>query len=430
MTNSPRPNTSSPLANSSIIGNSAASFNVSADPGEGEGQREGDTSYMGSDQEENTARSTTSSSDQLSELGVETMLRPGSRNSDTTVKGKGRVSFESPMSSPKEIPGDQAIFSGISHMDDVHLYRESQSMLLSLLNYHAPYIPNKRPDPLFEYGIKDGLLPGRTLAETDQIRNIILRLTSPHVNCLWDNLGTAVKEFCAHDFWLTDLVKIELSPSLTIYSLYKEKLIEIAHLILALHQILDSFSDFFYKGKGFSFSVDPDYKLTRTLAVHTEPSVIMLTGAMLQKRCKIAANQILTYSNTLKKSTLNFDECESVMSYNSTLPDVRESYSTLSPLQQITAFASRMDYSTDLNYDAEQGRSLLLQRQRDLSRPEAPLAPYSHHERVHAIQPPEEVYQARLSYFSQNVNTSEPDSISQALQLLRLQLRRSLFDSV
>lgn len=177
----------------------------------------------------------------------------------------------------------ESIFKGKRHFEDVQIYKEN--IHESLTRYHEEYDPLVALDPLFDYGSSDGSLPGRTDEETMSLRDILLRLYSPRTDCMWDDLPSAIDEFMKYQFTVDDLVSFN-SGGITHYYLHKEQLVEIAHIILALNQVLENLAFFFYKGKKSTFDVDPDYKLTQIMAGHYQEKEIILTGPILQRRCQ------------------------------------------------------------------------------------------------------------------------------------------------
>lgn len=177
-----------------------------------------------------------------------------------------------------------------------------------------------------------------------------------------------------------------MSP-VSFYSIEKARLLEISHIVMALDQVLDVWSEFYYKGSNLSFDIDPDYKMLRIMAIHDRPLNILLTGSILQKRCKVAVIHIIKYITTLQRSSPNSEGCVTVASYNSTLPSARMEYAALSPLQQITAFAARDDYMPEFSMKAMEGRSVLFSRHEDRKRPELRYYPYEHREHVPSKSP-------------------------------------------
>ena len=65
----------------------------------------------------------------------------------------------------------------------------------SLSRYHRRFNPAIDDDPLVFFGGVDGRLPGKSLEDSQGIRDILWRWYSPHVEGLWVDLPTIIDEF-------------------------------------------------------------------------------------------------------------------------------------------------------------------------------------------------------------------------------------------
>ncbi|KAF9541395.1 hypothetical protein CPC08DRAFT_605757, partial [Agrocybe pediades] len=177
-------------------------------------------------------------------------------------------------------------------------------------------------DPLEEFGAINGLLPDRPPEEAMMLRDIVIRWTYPHLDCLWESLPQAVNSFLKARVTITELVAYDLSDD-TFYGLPKGRLNEIAQILLALNQILASFAEFFYRGKKSAFTADANFSLLKLLAWHPKPSELALTIPVVQRRCEMAVIHITKYFNKIRSIFADDDRADSVTSYNSSTPSER-----------------------------------------------------------------------------------------------------------
>lgn len=217
------------------------------------------------------------------------------------------------------------IFAGISYVNKLDITVEP--LLLSVQRWHAKYIPGSHIDPLFEFGIVDGCLPGRSIEETAFFRNIVLRWSMPHCQCFWDSLPDAVEEFTSRDFTVRDLVPVA-QDDLSFYSMLAPRLNQIAQMELALTQVLQGLTDFLQQDRGVAFTLDPNFNLVRLLAWHDNPTEMILTLPVIQDRARLAVKHIKKLFNQVRANLLPYDETKSVSSYNSTTPEERRQYDT------------------------------------------------------------------------------------------------------
>ncbi|KAF9542449.1 hypothetical protein CPC08DRAFT_592968, partial [Agrocybe pediades] len=199
-------------------------------------------------------------------------------------------------------------------------------------------------DPLEEFGAVNGYLPDRPAEEAMTLRDIVIRWTYPHLMCLWESLPLGVKSFLNARVSITELIAYDLPNDTTVYGLPKERLNEIAQIILALTQILAAFAEFFYRGKKSAYTVDVNFSLLKLLAWHSKPSEIVLTVPILQRRCEMAVIHITKYFNKIRSIFADDDRADSIISYNSSTPSERSRLARLSPRSVLIHLAARDDY--------------------------------------------------------------------------------------
>ncbi|KAJ7756265.1 hypothetical protein B0H16DRAFT_1458261 [Mycena metata] len=81
----------------------------------------------------------------------------------------------------------------ISFGRSIEIYNEP--LHASVARYHPRYDPLVDHDPLTQYGAVDHVMPGKTVAETMVLRDVLLRLGTPHRKWYWDTLEQAVQSF-------------------------------------------------------------------------------------------------------------------------------------------------------------------------------------------------------------------------------------------
>ena len=132
---------------------------------------------------------------------------------------------------------------------------------------------------LFFGGI-NGKLPGKSLEDSQGIRDILWRWYSPHVEGLWVNLLTIIDKF--HQVRLTlDLIKDFMVNSIMYYSVPPLFLQEVAQLYLAMYQILEAFQTLLEEGDRQPFAFDPEWRMLRMLAWHTNKKDILIAFIVL-----------------------------------------------------------------------------------------------------------------------------------------------------
>lgn len=286
-----------------------------------------------------------------------------------------------------------SIFYGIPLMEEYQFLDEP--IHSSVAKYCTPFDPLIDFDPLFEYGAVDCVMPGRTQEEAVLLRDILIRWTGAHKMCYWEDLPSAVQAFATTSVGYSDILSRSVNEELTFYSLHREHLLEIAHIVLALTQILRAFADYFFQSRDCALAVDPNFHLLRTLAWHDSSSHILLMIPVLQKRCKVAVAQIYKFLNQLKSAFLPFEEAHSVSSYDSSTQSERALYLGRSPKATLAAFSARDNLVLPSGIAGT--RDNLLACEQELGRNYS-TSPFVHRHRTEAKPPPEHVSAERLAY--------------------------------
>ncbi|KAK7453984.1 hypothetical protein VKT23_011496 [Stygiomarasmius scandens] len=165
---------------------------------------------------------------------LNSLSMPGVTLSDmvNVVEGKGLVLHRNP-------PSVLEIFHCA-----IPIYQECLSALVS--KYHKPMDPNK--DILMGLGTIDGCMPERTLAETLELRESVLRLFAPNSIGVWDNksLDDFLLAFKGLSITSSDeeVIKKYLVNGETKWTVNLDLLQDIAHAALAINQILGALTNF------------------------------------------------------------------------------------------------------------------------------------------------------------------------------------------
>ncbi len=74
------------------------------------------------------------------------------------------------------------VFEGIDRASDINIYVEP--LYYSVSKWHVLFDFRTDLDPLHELGAVNGMLPGRPSEDAYNLRNLILRWSLPHCQCL------------------------------------------------------------------------------------------------------------------------------------------------------------------------------------------------------------------------------------------------------
>ena len=244
---------------------------------------------------------------------------------------------------PKASMESRRIFEGIPTFEEVMVYDKPLSASLS--HYHHRFNPAIDDDPLVFFCGIDRKLPGKSLEDSQGIRDILWRWYSPHVEGLWVDLPTIIDEF--HWVRLTpDLIKDFTVNSIMYYSVPPLFLQEVAQLYLAMYQILEAFQTFLEEGDRQPFAFDTEWKMLWMLAWHTNKKDILIAFVVLWHCCEVCNSHIKEYFNAMCKMFLQMDEQESVSTMYSTRPSVRSQFGRGSVHEEVGKLLLRPDYNS------------------------------------------------------------------------------------
>ncbi|KAJ7647221.1 hypothetical protein FB45DRAFT_720848, partial [Roridomyces roridus] len=181
-------------------------------------------------------------------------------------------------------------------------------------------------DPLMEYGAVDGLLTGYTAETSMYLRDTIIRYQEPHNNFVWTgSLSEAIDTLVSIDATSIMVSLLENREGDNYYGLGFVELESIAHITVAVQQILDALSAFSSTQPRTRFIVDPNFGYLRLLEENEQPATIRILFSSLQLRLKRADAHIRKQLTSLRRIWTNNDE-DTISSVNSTVTDVWQYY--------------------------------------------------------------------------------------------------------
>ncbi|KJA21720.1 hypothetical protein HYPSUDRAFT_140150, partial [Hypholoma sublateritium FD-334 SS-4] len=239
---------------------------------------------------------------------------------------------------------EKPLFAGIPELEELHIYDEPLRQAVE--RCHVPWDPyGNEVNPLIELGANEGLLPGRPAEETLLIRDIVVRWTKPDLDCTWDNLQEAAENLETHVLTDADF-RVYKKDEHRYYSM-RIQIEETAKIVIALSQVLQGLSDYFFAEGTRSFSLDPYYKFTKLLAWHNNLDEMKATWIVLMKRVRLAVKHIKRYFNKLRAVLSDLGDAYSDSSYNSTTPTEQEAVARASPRTALKAYLTRDDYAAE-----------------------------------------------------------------------------------
>ncbi|KAJ7186507.1 hypothetical protein C8R46DRAFT_1024562 [Mycena filopes] len=160
-------------------------------------------------------------------------------------------------------------------------------------------------DPLLYYGAVDGLLPGKTAAQSNLLRLVVIRYEERHCNFEWENISSLIATLYRVE---SSEVKIfattDPNDGRESYCLELTKLALVAHAVVAVQQILD----------------------------------------VLQLRLDRANTHIRANLSGIRETLTGQAFTETLDSVVSTVSEVRERYGSGTPSQQLYRMLARHDY--------------------------------------------------------------------------------------
>ncbi|KAG6913832.1 hypothetical protein DXG01_004051 [Tephrocybe rancida] len=229
----------------------------------------------------------------------------------------------------------------------------------SVEHYHQRYDPQRDDDPLLQYSAVDSRLPGKSAEETIALQDAVIRWMQPHMDLVWETLPLAVADFKDHQVSLENISEY-VCDDVHMYGLEAPELDEATHIVLAIEQIFAALAQFAQDNRKAAFRLDPKFGFIRLLAWHHSAEEIRVTHAVLRKR-----------TNSL--------EVDSVSSYDSSLPHIRNTFGNDSPQVEALRLAARPEYVQEMTGSLNEAREEMVLSNYPLNNPLRTPSEYSEH---------------------------------------------------
>ena len=135
------------------------------------------------------------------------------------------------------------IFWDIEAVKDLPVWAEPITTSTNFL--FGAFDPAADEDILVPLGAINGILPGWMKYECDRLRSTMELVYKTPTNYRWDDLGSAIRKFTAHEVSKKDLVKYT-GPQL-IHGIERNLLLETSQVVVLVDEILQVLTDFFNK---------------------------------------------------------------------------------------------------------------------------------------------------------------------------------------
>ena len=112
-----------------------------------------------------------------------------------------------------------------------------------------------------------------------------------------------------------------------------------------MYQILEAFQTLLEEGDRQPFAFNPEWRMLRMLAWHTNKKDILIAFVVLRRRCEVCKSHIKEYFNAMHKIFLQTDEQESVSTMYSTRPSIRSQFGRGSVHEEVGKLLLHPDYN-------------------------------------------------------------------------------------
>ncbi|KAG6914710.1 hypothetical protein DXG01_015775 [Tephrocybe rancida] len=239
---------------------------------------------------------------------------------------------------------------------DIKVIMFDEPLHASVERFHHPYDPQRDDDPLLPYRAVDGILPGKTAEET-----ILLR-------------DASISEYVCGEAHM--------------YGLEAPDLDEAAHIVLAIEQIFSALVQFVQDDRKAAFHLDPNFSFIQLLAWHHSAEEIHVTHAVLHKRTNVEVKHIQRYLNSNRALFTDSLKVDSISSYDSSLPQVRNAFGTNSTHLEIAKLAAQPEYTQEMSGSLNEAREDMVQQKNLMSSQlQAPSESSEHRTRTLRIKP-------------------------------------------
>ncbi|KAJ7256981.1 hypothetical protein C8J57DRAFT_961908, partial [Mycena rebaudengoi] len=181
-------------------------------------------------------------------------------------------------------------------------------------------------DPLIRFGAVDGKLPHRSMEESIALRDVLIRWTAPHMELQWENLPQGIRDVAALGSPLQFVSELDEVHTPRLYCISLPALIFLAHICLAVQQIMDGVSDFLNKAQHHRFVLDPQFRFLRMLERHHSRTEVCHAFVALQTRVYHAGAHIRKHLNEIQQALVGTEDDERYSSIDSTITEVRSDF--------------------------------------------------------------------------------------------------------
>jgi hypothetical protein len=147
------------------------------------------------------------------------------------------------------------VFWDIDAVKDIPIWAEPVTR--STQRMFGKFDPSADEDVLVPLGAIDGVIPGSTKHECDQLRCAIELIYNTPKDCRWDNLGAAVRKFTEYEVNRDDLVRYT-GQGVT-HGIERTLLLEASQVVVTVDQVLQVLANFFRKRDRERFVLDQQF---------------------------------------------------------------------------------------------------------------------------------------------------------------------------
>ena len=244
-------------------------------------------------------------------------------------------------------PSFHSVFYDIEAAKNIPIWVEPISE--SAIRMFGAFNPAVDEDVLVPLGAVDGVLPGRSKHECDRLRNAVEMVYKTPRDCRWEFLGSAIKDFAAHNISKNDLVR-HTGQGVT-YGVERNQLLTAAQVVVTVDQVLQVLAEFFRKQERERFVLDQGFSFLRLLACHSSRTEILATYRVLQYRTTVASKHLVREINSLTRMYGSEADKMSISSYESSRSSFRSLFGNGSARNEVGRLLARPEYFNKMPED-------------------------------------------------------------------------------
>ncbi|KAJ7163348.1 hypothetical protein C8R46DRAFT_866703, partial [Mycena filopes] len=227
----------------------------------------------------------------------------------------------------------------------IELYDETLSASVERYHYVYDARDEDMDDPLLYYGAVDGLLPGKSAAQSSLLRDVVIRYDERHRNFEWEDLSSLIASIYRVESSAAKVFSIaDPTDGREGYCLDLRLLSLVGHAVVAVQQILDGINTFSTPSPRRRFEVDTGFMYLRMLEDLASKTELRFVLSVLQLRLDRADTHIRTHLSGIRETLTGQAFTETLDSVVSTVSEVREKYGSGTPSQQLYRLMARHDY--------------------------------------------------------------------------------------